>query len=169
MNNRLNAGPLFKVHVDQSYDGAQLVLNQFLPGEFGGAVKHRYQIINVSLEQLPPSWLIADFQPQVWRPVKTVLRDPLAVADADSVPDEDLLAACVLKPNGRSETWTVKPSASHKWFFKYRQQPDEVLLFKTFDSDKSVARRVPHSAFKDEKHDGNSYRESIEVRALVLY
>ncbi|ROV97483.1 hypothetical protein VPNG_08724 [Cytospora leucostoma] len=151
MNNRLNAGPLFKVHVDQSYDGARLVLDNLLPVESGGAVKHRYQIINV------------------WRPIKTVLRDPLAVADARSVPDEDLLAACVLKPNGRSETWTVMPSASHRWFFKYKQQPDEVLLFKTFDSDKSVARRVPHSAFKDEKHDGDAYRESIEVRALVLY
>lgn len=105
----------------------------------------------------------------MWRPIKTVLRDPFAVADARSVADEDLLPASVIKPNGRSETWTVKPNATHRWFYKYRQQPDEVLVIKCFDSDNSVARRVPHSAFKDKNHDEDPHRESVEVRALVIY
>lgn len=151
MNNRLNAGPLFKVHIDQSYDGAELQLRSLLPGEADELVKGRYQIINV------------------WRPINTVLRDPLAVADARSVADADLIPASVVKPNGRSETWTVKPNSAHRWLYKYKQQPDEVLLIKCFDSDKSVARRVPHSAFKDEDHDEEPYRESIEVRAILLY
>ncbi|KUI62393.1 Uncharacterized protein in dcmA 3'region [Cytospora mali] len=151
MNNRLNAGPLFKVHIDQSYDGAELQLRSLLPGEADELVKQRYQIVNV------------------WRPIKTVLRDPLAVADARSVSDEDLLPASVIKPNSRSETWTVRPNSAHRWFFKYKQQPDEVMVIKCFDSSESVARRVPHSAFKDRDHDEEPHRESIEVRAILLY
>lgn len=83
--------------------------------------------------------------------------------------DEDLLAASVVKPTGRSETWTVMSNSAHRWFFKNEQQPDEVVLIKCFDSDTSVARRVPHSAFKDGDRDEAPNRQSIEVRALVLY
>lgn len=171
MNNRLNAGPLFKVHIDQSYDGAELQLRSLLPCEADELVKRRYQIMNVRLTFQPFTIDIfaADPLRKVWRPINTVLRDPLAVADARSVADADLIPASVVKPNGRSETWTVKPNSAHRWLYKYKQQPDEVLLIKCFDSDKSVARRVPHSAFKDEGHDEKPYRESIEVRAILLY
>lgn len=55
LNNRLNAGPLFKVHVDQSYDGAELQLRNVLPDEAGELLKRRYQIINVSVP-VPASW-----------------------------------------------------------------------------------------------------------------
>lgn len=47
LDNRLNAGPLFKVHVDQSYDGAELQLRNILPDEAEELLKRRYQIINV--------------------------------------------------------------------------------------------------------------------------
>lgn len=49
LDNRLNAGPLFKVHVDQSYDGAELQLRNILPEEADDLLKGRYQIINVSI------------------------------------------------------------------------------------------------------------------------
>lgn len=44
-----------------------------------------------------------------------------------------------------------------------------VVLIKCFDSDTSVARRSPHSAFKYEEHKEDPGRKSIEVRALVFY
>lgn len=49
LDNRLNAGPLFKVHVDQSYDGAELQLRNALPDEADELLKGRYQIVNVSV------------------------------------------------------------------------------------------------------------------------
>ena len=51
----------------------------------------------------------------------------------------------------------------------YEQSPEEVLAFKIYDSKTDVARRVVHSAFVDEEFKDEEPRESIEVRALVLY
>jgi hypothetical protein len=43
-------------------------------------------------------------------------------------------------------------------------------LIKCFDSvEEGVARRVPHTAFVDEREEAREARESIEVRALVFY
>jgi hypothetical protein len=99
-----------------------------------------------------------------------VLKDPLAVADAHSVPDSDLVGAALIYPNRRGETFTVKPNPNHAWYFKYGQRPDEVTLIKCYDSLKDGrARRVPHSAFTDPAEEDKYSRESIEVRALVFY
>lgn len=106
---------------------------------------------------------------QVWRPIETVLRDPLAIADASSVLDSDLLPSDIIKPNSRSQTWAVKPNTAHRWFYKYRHGPDEVVLIKCFDSDTSVARRSPHSAFHFQEDEKDPGRKSIEVRALVFH
>jgi hypothetical protein len=106
---------------------------------------------------------------QAWRPIKTIYKDPLGVADARSVAEEDLVAARTVYPNHQRETWTVKPNEGHRWFFKYAQRPDEVMLIKCFDTDTEVARRVPHSAFQDPSHTEDNWRESIEIRAMLFY
>lgn len=107
---------------------------------------------------------------QLWRPLKTIRKDPLAVADATSIPDSDLIPASILLKDSRKESLTVLPNPSHRWFFKYRQTPEEVMLIKCFDSDESVAaRRSPHTAFSDPDELDGEDRESIEVRTLVFY
>lgn len=107
----------------------------------------------------------------VWRPIKTVQRDPLAVAEADSVPDSDLVGVELIYPNRRGETYTVRHNPSHRWYYKSGLSPDEVLLIKCFDSKKDGrARRVPHTAFVDPTApEGAPGRESIETRCLVFH
>lgn len=85
------------------------------------------------------------------------------------MPDGDLVPAAILYPGFRSETWTVRPSAGHRWHFKHQQRPDEVLLIKCFDSRTDVARRALHSAFEDPDEVDGEFRESIETRALLFY
>ncbi|KAK0734518.1 hypothetical protein B0T26DRAFT_844858 [Lasiosphaeria miniovina] len=155
-NNTESRGPLHRAHVDQSYDGALARMHeQFAADEdVGGLLQRRWQIVNI------------------WRPIKTVYKDPLAFADATSVADADLVPASIVyaRTGRRRESWTVKPSAGHRWFFKYAQRPDEVVLIKCFDSDASVAaRRVPHCAVEDAEHVDGECRESVEVRCLVLF
>ncbi|RKU41361.1 hypothetical protein DL546_002423 [Coniochaeta pulveracea] len=152
-NNASQRGPLHRVHIDQSSPGALMVLQKELPAEAQELAKRRFQIINV------------------WRPIKTIHKDPLAVADGKTVPDSDLIPASILLKNGeRKESFTVLPNPRHRWFYKYRQTPDEVMLIKCFDSDESVpARRAPHTAFADPDELDKEDRESIEVRTLVLY
>ena len=107
----------------------------------------------------------------MWRPIKTIYRDPLGYADAQSVPESDLVPAKLIYPDREGETFTVKPNAAHRWYFKYAQTPGEVTLIKCFDTvdEPGVARRVPHSAFSDPAEEGKPIRESIEVRTLVFY
>ena len=62
------------------------------------------------------------------------------------------------------------PNPGHRWFYLKEQTPSEVMLIKCFDSKADGrARRTPHSAFIDPGTEGESPRESIEVRALVLH
>lgn len=140
-------------HSDQSYNASRFRVAHHLPSLAPQLLQHRFQIINV------------------WRPIKTIYKDPLAVASAPSVPDSDLVGAALVYPNRRGETFVVKPGEGHEWFFKYAQTPGEVTLIKCFDSleEEGVARRVPHSAFVDPEEEGGEARESIEVRALVFY
>ncbi|KAJ5933567.1 hypothetical protein N7454_005896 [Penicillium verhagenii] len=115
-------------------------------------LKGRYQIINV------------------WRPIKTILKDPLAVANAHSVPDSDLVPLKLIYPNREGETYSVKPDANIKWYYRYAQTPDLVTLIKCFDSKTDGrARRVPHTAFVNPDTEHEAGRESIEVRALVFH
>ena len=109
---------------------------------------------------------------KVWRPIAPIHKSPLAVADATSVPDSDLVGAPLIYPNRAGETYAVKANPSHRWYFKYGQRPEEVMLIKCFDSlNDGRARRVPHSAFVNPAEDGEEWkgRESIEVRCLVFY
>ncbi|KAF2475059.1 uncharacterized protein BDR25DRAFT_384605 [Lindgomyces ingoldianus] len=159
--NATKKGPLHRVHIDQSYHGAELILRKHLPDEeVKTRMKHRWQIINL------------------WRPVSTIFKDPLGVAAAHSIPESDLVSAEVVytkqpPPLNRNETWTILPSDKHEWFFKNEQGPEDVLLIKCFDSSEveGMVRRAPHCAFKDPEREGEEWadRQSIEVRALVFY
>ncbi|KAK0751776.1 hypothetical protein B0T18DRAFT_478584 [Schizothecium vesticola] len=149
-NNTASRGPLHNAHVDQSYAGAVLRLRDVLPPTEADAIVRsgrRWQILNV------------------WRPIKEVRSSPLAVADARSVADEDLVAASIMYGTSgrRMESWAVKaPPAGegreHGWFYKWRQGVGEVVVIKCFDSleEEGVARRAVHCAVED-------------VRCLVFY
>lgn len=92
------------------------------------------------------------------------------MAAALTVPNSDLLPSALVYPDRVEETFTVKPNPDHRWYFKYAQQPNEVTLFKVFDSlQDGRACRVPHSAFVDPDEEQNESRESVEIRAFVFY
>ncbi|KAH8161754.1 hypothetical protein CIB48_g6493 [Xylaria polymorpha] len=147
-------GPVQRVHIDQSYSASLSRVPHHLPAEEAAELlKGRVQIINV------------------WRPIKTVERDPLAVADAHSVSEDELVPIGLIYPNRKGETLAVRHSPAHRWYYKRGLTPQEVLLIKCFDSKTDGrARRIPHTAFVDpsSKSDAPS-RESIEVRCLVFH
>jgi hypothetical protein len=115
-----------RTHVDQSYAGAELRLRwEFSDArEAEGLLKRRYQIINI------------------WRPIEPILKDPIAVADSNSVPDADLVGAEMVEDDFRGESWVVRHNPQHRWYFKSRMTPQDVLLIKCFDSEEPVSRRA---------------------------
>jgi len=144
-------GPVQRVHIDQSYAAGRSRVPHHLPDEAETLLAGRYQIINT------------------WRPIRKILKNPLGVAEASSVPDEDLVPIKLIYPNREGETYAVRPNKAHRWHYLNEQTPEEVLLIKCFDSEEDGrARRVPHSAFVDPEREGEAPRESIEVRALVF-
>lgn len=85
-----------RVHIDQSYAASLSRVTHHLPDEADKLLQGRVQIINV------------------WRPIKTVQRDPLAVAEAGSVDDKDLVVVELIYPNRRGETYAVKHDPGHR-------------------------------------------------------
>lgn len=145
-------GPVQRVHIDQSYSAGRGRVSHHLPDEAETLLKGRYQIINV------------------WRPIKTILKDPLTIAAANSVSDDDLVPIKLIYPDREGETYAVRPGSGHQWHYLFQQTPGEVLLIKCFDSKTDGrARRVPHSSFVDGEFENEEPRESIEIRALVFH
>jgi hypothetical protein len=150
-------GPARRVHIDQTPKGAEQLIDMVMPPEAAR------EVISA------PRWMVIN----AWRPIKTIRKDPLAVTDASSVPDSDLIPLKRIMPNGKeAENYIVKAGAvgGHKWYYLHEQRPDEVLAFKIFDSDTSCrARRTPHSSFVYPGMEEMPTRESIEVRAVLYY
>lgn len=109
---------------------------------------------------------------QVWRPIASPLEsNPLAMADAASVAPEDLLVAERRYPHRVGQTYRVKYSPRHRWYYFPRMRRDEAIVFKVFDSAKDGrARFTPHTSFDDPSTPaGAPPRQSIEARALAFF
>ena len=110
----------------------------------------------------------------VWRPLKPIFRDPFAVTDGSTIPVSDYSLQNYPPRSDREpiEIFFTKADnvRMHKWYYLHAQRPDEVVIFKTFDSDVSAKiRMVTHSAFVDPEYENFPKRESIEVRCIVCY
>jgi hypothetical protein len=109
---------------------------------------------------------------QVWRAIGQPIRsNPLAVADARSVAPEDLMIAERRYPNRVGQTYRLKYSPRHRWFYFPEMRRDEAIVFKVFDSEKDGrARFTPHTSFDDPATaPGAPPRQSIEARALAFF
>ena len=99
-----------------------------------------------------------------------VLDAPLAVCDARTAHPSDLVAADIVYPTRTGEIFEVLYNPAHAWTYFHAMQFDEVLLFKQYDSQDSVARYTPHAAFGHPgTPQGTPPRESIEIRCLLIY
>jgi hypothetical protein len=108
----------------------------------------------------------------LWRPIRTVCRTPLAVCDASTVLESDLNVSEVrggLDDPHRPPLYGFNLSYSprHRWYYAPRMQPDEILAFKLFDSDRKRVQLTGHTAFDDPTSaPGAPPRESIEIRTI---
>ncbi|CAG8410460.1 unnamed protein product [Penicillium salamii] len=145
-------GPIHTVHIDASYNGAESRVRHYLPDEAEELLKCRVQMISL------------------WRPIRTVLKDPLAVSDAKTTPESGLEEIKFIFPDHVGGSWSVKPDPNIKWYYRYKQPPNLVTFLKLYDSKMDGrAKRLPHSAFSDATTENEPARESIEVRALLFH
>ena len=109
---------------------------------------------------------------QVWRAInQPIQKNPLAVADAKSIAIEDLMVAERRYPHRVGQTYRLKYSPDHRWFYFPEMRRDEALVFKVYDSEKDGrARFTPHTSFDDPNSPQDApARQSIEVRAMAFF
>jgi hypothetical protein len=109
----------------------------------------------------------------VWRVFSGPPQDvPLALCDARSVRPEDLIPADAVFDSPDSAEWSfeglvVAHNPAHRWHWFSNLRRDEVLIFKTNDSDPACAHCVPHVAFDNPTCPSDAIpRASIEMRAI---
>ena len=145
--------PVFYVHNDYTDASAPRRLRELLPDEAETLLAKRFAII------------------QVWRPLKTIVRNPLAMADARSIAPADLVASERRYPHRVGETFRLRHNPAHQWYQFPNMTPDEAIVFKVYDSLKDGrACFTPHTSFDDPTTPADAPpRESIEARLFAFF
>lgn len=145
---RYDGAPAYYVHSDYSPASAEMS-RALLPGGGGGFA--RLAVYNIWRSVTPP--------PQ---------SRPLAVCDVTSLQPGDAQESQVVMGYNTGDieffTQLYRPRDAHRWFYFSDMAPDEVLVFKCFDSDPGRASFVPHCAFRDPGQPEGAARMSIEAR-----
>ena len=146
--------PATLVHNDYTPKSGYVCLDENLGDDAGRLVKGRFQIINI------------------WRPlVNPVQNFPLVMCDARTVGTADVVPTERRAPNHIGEILLATYNPEHRWYYFSNMTSEEMLVFKTFDSDN--AGRTPGSIHTSIDVPGISPdvppRESIETRAFVFY
>ena len=100
-------------------------------------------------------------------------RDPLVLTDSRSIPDSDYkdLPRDETLSNGKRVLSVLRHrEEEHHWHYLSNMKPEEVFIFKHFNSTKDIpAWRCAHASVEIPRTENLPPRESIEVRALVCY
>lgn len=70
----------------------------------------------------------------VWRPLRRVGSWPLAVCDARTVRNSDLVSSDLVRRRYVGEAYFATYSERHKWYYLADQDRDEVVMIKIYDS-----------------------------------
>ena len=146
--------PVMSAHNDYTEWSGPNRVREFLPDEAEALLARRFAII------------------QVWRAINQPIQvNPLALADAQSVAIDDLVVAERRYPHRVGQTYRLKYSAGHRWYYFPEMRRDEALVFKVYDSkNDGCARFTPHTSFDDPSSPPNApARQSIEVRAFAFF
>jgi hypothetical protein len=146
--------PASRVHNDYTAWSAPQRVRDLMGDEADELLKHRFAEINL------------------WRPIRgPLVRSPLALCDAQTLSEENLVGSELRYPDRTGETYAVTYNPGQRWYYFPKMQADEFVLIRCFDSARSGAARFSaHGAFEDPNVPPDAPpRESIEVRTLVFF
>lgn len=165
--------PVERVHSDYTESSGLLQLERLAQQGIHSRSKGRLLTLDELEQMAQQRFMLLN----IWRsiappgvPVETL---PLAVCDARSVPAVDRLFYEVIHPiyaDQESENYGLRFNEEHRWYYYPKMMRDECLIFKSYDSQPSEAQFVFHTSLATLSADpAGSLRQSIEVRALVLF
>lgn len=149
--------PAFGAHVDYGDRTVRQCAKDILGEEAERWLRGRYVLINV------------------WRPITVVQRCPFAVCDASTVAASDLNDSEVRGGLGDPNRptlygYSVSFNPNQRWYYVPQMRPEEVLVFKLFDSNSDAVQWTAHSAFEHPNTPADAApRESIEIRTISFF
>jgi hypothetical protein len=146
--------PVTRIHGDYTETSGPQRVRDLMGAEADDLLDRRFAIVNV------------------WRPIRGPLFDaPLAVCDATSLAEGDLVAQDLIYRDRSGEIYGLTYNPAHRWYYAPAMQVDEALLLKCFDSARDGrARFMPHTSFADPNAPADMLpRESIELRTLAFF
>lgn len=141
-------------HSDYTPKSGPQRVRDLLPAEADGLLQRRVAFFNV------------------WKPLYNVVEElPLAMCDAQSAQDGDMLLMELKYRERTGEIYVMRYAPQHRWYYFPRMRPDQALLLKTYDSETDGrARFMGHSAFEDPNTPANARRrQSIELRTMAFF
>ena len=114
----------------------------------------------------------------LWRCITPPPQDiPLAFCAANTIDAGDAVEALAVLDSPelapavmRALSQAYKPNPRHRWYYFPDMTEDEIVVFKTYDSDRSRASAVAHSAFTAPRiPPGTIPRQSVEARVVALF
>jgi len=146
--------PAKGVHNDYTAWSSPTRVRDLMGDEAEALLQNRFAIINL------------------WRPIRgPLLESPLALCDAQSLENENLIASDLKYPDRTGETYSITYNPNQRYYYFPRMQADEAVLIRCFDSALDGPRRFSaHTGFDDPETPADAPpRESIEVRTLVFF
>jgi hypothetical protein len=150
----VNRPAVLLVHSDYTVASGPQRVRDLLPGEADDLLSRRFAFYNV------------------WKSLQDVVEElPLAMCDATSQDEGDMLRMELKYRERTGEIYVMRYSPRHRWIYFPHMTADQALLFKTYESETDGrARFVGHSAFEDPTTPPNARkRESIEVRTMAFF
>jgi len=116
-------------------------------------------------------------QVNVWRSIDGVVeKDPLALMDATTLDDNDLIKTKIEFNDMHSgekhsgEIFALKKNKAQKWYYYPEVNAEEAILIKGFDTDNSHSCFAMHTAFPlPDQGENNKPRQSIETRTYAFF
>lgn len=156
-------GPVRRVHIDESPASAKREFAYHCPEL--AAKGSKFGIYNV------------------WKPLKTIRRDPLCLCDARTLRDEDLQLGKVTVPKvGEIENFAVRAprgEGAHGFCYVRGMTVDEAYVFRIYDGrvdddddgggKGKRSHGVAHASFIDPGTEEEGARESVEVRSFCVF
>jgi len=152
------ARPAYHVHLDFTAQAAQQMLDKTLVAQGRELAPYRRHVLY-----------------QTWRAVSPGPQDnTLAICDGSSVRfDDGVIVDSIIGPEeipgNRFDSRMSRFNPDHRWYYLSDMEPDDVLLFKGFDSDIPDAMNAMHSAFDNPLGQNGVPRRSIEARFIAIF
>ena len=161
--------PANEAHIDtipEKADGAaRAAYNRHRPA---GSGYHRFIYMSFwrAFSEPPQDWPLAMCESGSVRADEGV---PNTLLIVDRIPEGDALFAPIPGEEKAPAAAVLRHNPDHRWWYFSEMTRDEAILLKFHDSDRRLAWRTPHTAFKDPSFAHANTRASIEYRVIAYF